>query len=318
MAAGVLGYTIRRLLWAIPVLFAISVIVFVILRLAPTDPVEAILGRNAYQEDVARQLRKKYGYDDPLPVQYVKYMRNLLQGDLGLSINHQDFTASEVIWPKIWTSTQINFFALVITFSLGIPIGIYAAMARGTFVDPLVISTWLVFDAIPTFVMAPIAIYFFATELGLVGLTWKGVYSTNIILPVLIIALPGVAGVARLMRASVIGVLGEDYIRTARAKGLRERTVVITHITRNALLPMITVIGLSLPGITGGALFVELFFGIPGIGREALQAALTPDYDVILAIVLFGSTLFVLANIMVDVIYGFIDPRVRVGASREV
>jgi len=316
MAAGVLGYTIRRLLWAVPVLFSISVIVFVILRLAPNDPVDTILGRNAYQEDVANRLREKYGYDDPLPVQYWKYMSNLFRGDLGLSVQHQDFTASEIIWPKIWTSTQINFFALVLTFGIGIPVGIYAALARGTFVDPLVISWWLLLDAIPTFVMAPIAIYVFATELGLVGLTWEGVYSPNIILPVLIIALPGVAGVARLMRASVIGVIGEDYVRTARAKGLRERTVVITHITRNALLPMITVIGLSLPGITSGALFVELFFGIPGIGREALQAALTPDYDVILAIVLFGSTLFVLANILVDVVYGFIDPRVLVGAER--
>jgi ABC-type dipeptide/oligopeptide/nickel transport system permease component len=316
MGTGVLGYTIRRVLWAIPVLFAISVIVFLILRLAPNDPVDSILGRNAYQEDVANRLREKYGYDDPLPVQYVKYMQNLLQGDLGLSVNHQSFTASEVIWPKIWTSTQINFFALLIMFGLGIPIGVYAAMARGTFVDPLVISTWLLLDAIPTFVMAPIAIYFFATELGLVGLTWEGVYSPNIILPVLIIALPGVAGIARFMRASVIAVLGEDYVRTARAKGLRESTVIVTHITRNALLPMITVIGLSLPGITGGALFVELFFGIPGIGREALSAATTPDYDVILAIVLFGSTLFVLANIAVDVVYGVIDPRVRIGAGR--
>ena len=316
MASGVLGYTIRRLLWAIPVLFAISVIVFLILRLAPTDPVDAILGRNAYQEEVADRLREKYGYDDPLPVQYYKYMRNLLRGDLGLSVNHQDFTAGEVIWPKIWVSTQINFWALLIVFLLGMPIGIYAALARGTFVDPLTISSWLLLEAIPTFVMAPIAIWFFAIYLGIVGLSWEGVYSPNIILPILLIALPGVAGVARLMRASVIGVLGEDYIRSARAKGLRESTVVFTHITRNALLPMITVIGLALPGMVSGALFIELFFGIPGIGREALAAATTPDYDVLLAIVLFGSTLFVIANIAVDVVYGFIDPRIRIGEGR--
>jgi ABC-type dipeptide/oligopeptide/nickel transport system permease component len=316
VAAGLLGYAIRRLLWAIPVLFAISVIVFTMLRLAPNDPVDAILGRNAYQEDVANRLREKYGYNDPLPIQYYKYMRNLLRGDLGLSTRHQDFTASEVIWPKIWVSTQINFVALIMTFAIGIPMGVYAALARGTFVDPLVIVSWLLVDAIPTFVIAPIAIWFFAIYLGVINLSWEGVYSPNIILPILIIALPGVAGVARLMRASVIGVLGEDYIRTARAKGLRESTVIVTHITRNALLPMITVIGLSLPGITGGALFVELFFGIPGIGREALAAATTPDYDVILAIVLFGSTLFVLANILVDLVYGVIDPRVRIGAGR--
>jgi ABC-type dipeptide/oligopeptide/nickel transport system permease component len=136
------------------------------------------------------------------------------------------------------------------------------------------------------------------------------------IVPILLMSLPGVAGVARFMRASVIGVLGDDYIRTARAKGLKERTVVLTHITRNAMLPMITVIGLSLPGITAGSIFVETGFGIPGIARESLAAALAPDYDVVLALVLFGATLFVLANVAIDVMYGFIDPRVRVGAGR--
>ncbi|MCA9830685.1 MAG: ABC transporter permease [Dehalococcoidia bacterium] len=316
MGSGVLGYTLRRVLWAVPVLFVISVMVFYMLRLAPNDPVDAILGRNAYQEDVANRLREKYGYDDPIYVQYWKYMKNLAQGDLGLSTQHQDFTAGEVIWPKIWTSTQLNMFALVIVFGLGIPVGVYAALARGTFLDPLAIGGWLLLDAIPTFVMAPILIWLFATQLGVVGLTWEGPYSTNAILPILIISLPGVAGVARLMRASVISVIGEDYVRTARAKGLKESTVIITHITRNALLPMVTVIGLSLPGLTSGSLFVELFFGIPGIGRESLAAATTPDYDVILAIVLFGSVLFVGANILVDVLYGFIDPRVRIGAGR--
>jgi ABC-type dipeptide/oligopeptide/nickel transport system permease component len=315
--AGVLGYTIRRLLWAIPVLFAISVIVFTILRLAPTDPVDSILGtRFGHDEELADRLRDKYGYDDPLPVQYLKYMQNLFRGDLGLSVNHQAFTAQEVIFPKIWTSTQLNLMALLISFGLGIPVGIYAALARGTFVDPLTIGGWLLLDAIPTFVSAPILIYFFATRWDLVGLSWEGVYSTNIILPVLIMSLPAVAGIARLMRASILSVIGEDYVRTARAKGLRETTVVFTHVTRNALLPMITVIGLALPGLISGSLFVELFFGIPGIGRESLNAALTPDYDVILAIVLFGSVLFVLANIAIDILYGFIDPRVRIGAGR--
>jgi ABC-type dipeptide/oligopeptide/nickel transport system permease component len=130
------------------------------------------------------------------------------------------------------------------------------------------------------------------------------------------LSLPGVAGVARFMRASVIGVIGEDYVRTARAKGLRERTVVITHITRNALLPLITVIGLSLPGIAGGSLFIEQLFGIPGIGRESLEAVLAPDFDVILFLVLFSSFLFVMANVFIDVAYAFIDPRVRLGATR--
>ena len=315
MGTGLAGYIIRRLLWAVPVLFLISITVFAMLRLAPGSPIDAILGQR-YTEEQAAVLRDKYGYDDPLPIQYVKYVGNLAQGDLGVSTRHRDFTASEIIWPKVWISTQIGFIALIIVFGLGIPVGIYAAMARGTFIDPLTISFWLAIEAVPTFVLATLASWFFALKLGIVDLGYEGVWSPNMIVPIMVMTLPGVAGVARFMRASVIGVLGEDYIRTARAKGLKEQTVVITHITRNALLPMITVIGLSLPGITAGSLFVEVGFGIPGIANESLQAVLAPDYDVVLALVLFGATLFVLANVAIDILYGFIDPRVRVGAGR--
>lgn len=315
MGPGLFGYTVRRLLWAIPVLFAISVIVFWILRLAPGDPVDTILGRH-YDEERAAVLRDKYGYDEPIYVQYVRYMDNLFHGDLGVSTRHQDFTVSEVVWPKIQVSTQLGAMALFITFALGIPVGVYAALARGTFLDPLTISFWLALDAVPVFVAIPILQYVFAVKLEWVRLGWEGVWSPNIIMPVLIMSLPGVAGVARFMRASVVSVMHEDYVRTARAKGLKERTVIITHITRNALLPMITVIGLSLPGITAGALFTEQYFGIPGIARESLAAITAPDYDVILALVLFGSTLFVLANVLIDISYAIIDPRVRVGSRR--
>lgn len=315
MGPGLTGYIIRRMLWAIPVLFLISIIVFFMMRLAPGDPVDAILGQR-YQEEQARVLKEKYGYDKPVFVQYIKYMENLAHGDLGVSTRHRDFTASEVILPKVWVSAQLGFVALLITFGVGIPVGIYAALARGTFIDPLTIAFWLALEAIPVYVLATLAAWFFAVKLGLVDLGYRGVWSANMIVPIMVMSLPGVAGIARFMRASVISVLGEDYIRTARAKGLRERTIVISHITRNALLPMVTVIGLSLPGIAGGSIFIETSFGIPGIARESLAAVLAPDYDVILALVLFGSTLFVIANVAIDIIYGFIDPRIRVGSSR--
>ncbi|MEX2080279.1 MAG: ABC transporter permease, partial [Dehalococcoidia bacterium] len=238
------------------------------------------------------------------------------RGDLGVSTRHQDFSVSEVVVPKIWVSARIGAMALIITFVVGIPAGVYAALGRGTFLDPLTIGFWLALDAVPAFVAIPILINIFAARLGIVELGWEGVWSVNIILPVLIMSLPGVAGVARFMRASIIGVMGEDYVRTARAKGLRERTVIVSHITRNAMLPMITVVGLSLPGIAAGSLFVEQFFGIPGIAREAYAAILAPDYDVILALVLFGSTMFVIANILIDITYAFIDPRIKVGSAR--
>ena len=315
MGPGLVGYIVRRVLWAIPVLFVISVIVFAMLRLAPGDPVDHILGQR-YDPEIAARLRSKYGYDEPIYVQYVKYVENLAHGDLGVSTLHTDFTASDVVLPKVWVSTQIGIIAIIITFSLGIPIGVYAALARGTFLDPLTISFWLALDAIPAFVLTTLCTWLFALKLGLVGVSYQGVYSTHMILPVLIIALPGVAGVARYMRASVVSVVGEDYIRTARAKGLKERTVVMSHIARNAMLPMITVIGLSLPALATGSLFVEEAFGIPGIARESLSAATAPDYDVILALVLLGSCLFVAANVIIDIAYAYVDPRVRLGESR--
>ena len=315
MSAGLVGYIIRRVLWAIPVMFVISVGVFYMLRLAPGDPVDTLLGQR-YDPDVAERLKAKYGYDRPIHVQYVKYMNNLIKGDLGVSTRHQDFTVADVIVPKIWVSTRLGFMALMIVFAIGIPVGLWAALARGSYLDPLLIGSWLLIDAIPIFVLITFAQYILAVELGWVSVRWEGLASPNIILPVLLMSLPGVAGVARLMRASVIQVLGEDYVRTARAKGLRERTVVISYVARNALLPVVTVIGLSLPGIAAGSLFIELLFGIPGIGNEAFQAVLAPDYDLILGLVLFSSFLFVMANLVVDIAYAFIDPRIRLGETR--
>ena len=315
MSQGLAGYLIRRLLWAVPVLIAVSMLVFLVLRFAPGDPVDTLLG-NRYDEELAERLRAKYGYDQPIHIQYVRYVQNLLRGDLGISTAHGDFSVAEVIAPKIRVSAGMGAMAVALSFALGIPVGIFAALRRGALLDPLSIGFWLLLSAIPIFVATPVAQWLFAIRLGWINLGYEGVLHPNIILPVLLISLPGVAGVARLMRASIIQVMGEDYIRTARAKGLHGRTVAVRHITRNALLPMITVNGLSLPDIFAGALFVELFFGIPGIGREFLAAVRAPDFDVVLALVLFLSTLFVLANIAIDIAYGFIDPRVRVGATR--
>lgn len=315
MSQGLAGYVIRRLLWTAPVIVAISILVFLLLRLAPQDPIDSLLGQR-YDEEIAERLRQKYGYDRPLHIQYLKYVQNLFQGDLGVSTQHGDFSVAEVVIPKIRVSAGLNIMAMILIFGLGIPVGVYAALVRGSFLDPLVIGFWLFIDAVPIFVSGVVAPWLFALQLGWVDLTYEGVLHPNIILPVFVMALPGVAGVARLMRASVIQVSTEEYVRTARAKGLRERTVVVTHVVRNALLPMITVIGLALPGLFAGSLFVELLFGIPGIGREALQAARGFDFDVVLGLVLFGSILFVLANILIDIAYGFIDPRIRITATR--
>lgn len=315
MSQGLAGYIIRRLLWAVPVIVAVSIILFVVLRLAPLDPIDSLLGVR-YDEEIAERLREKYGYDQPIHIQYVKYFQNLFQGDLGVSTRRLDFSVEEVVIPKVKVSAPMGAMALVLAYLLGIPIGIYAAVKRGTARDPLTIGSWLLIDAIPIFVIAVWAMWFLALKVSLIDLSYRGVFHENIILPVLLMSFPGVAGVARFMRASMVQVVYEDYVRTARAKGLRERTVVISHIARNAFLPMITSIGLSLPAIFTGSLFIELIFGIPGIAREMLDAIFVPDYDVVIGFGLFTFSLFVLANILVDITYGFIDPRVRVEAER--
>ena len=315
MSQGLAGYIIRRLLWAVPVIFAVSIILFVVLRLAPLDPIDSLLGVR-YDEEIADRLREKYGYDQPLHIQYIKYFENLFQGDLGVSTRRLDFSVQEVVIPKVRVSAPIGAMALVLAYLLGIPIGIYAASVRGTYKDPLTIGSWLLIDAIPIFVVAVWAMWLLTLQLGWIDIAYKGVFHENIVLPVLLMSFPGVAGVARFMRASMVQVIYEDYVRTARAKGLRERTVITAHIARNAFLPMITSIGLSLPAIFTGSLFIELIFGIPGIAREMLDAIFVPDYDVVIGFSLFTFSLFVLANILIDITYGFIDPRVRVEAER--
>lgn len=315
MSQGLAGYIIRRLLWAVPVIFAVSIILFVVLRLAPLDPIDSLLGVR-YDEEIADRLREKYGYDEPLHIQYIKYFENLFKGDLGVSTRRLDFSVQEVVIPKVQVSAPIGAMALVLAYLLGIPIGIYAASVRGTYKDPLTIGSWLFIDAIPIFVIAVWAMWFLALKVGWIDIAYEGVFHENIVLPVLLMSFPGVAGVARFMRASMVQVIYEDYVRTARAKGLRERTVVTAHIARNAFLPMITSIGLSLPAIFTGSLFIELIFGIPGIAREMLDAIFVPDYDVVIGFSLFTFSLFVLANILIDITYGFIDPRVRVEAER--
>lgn len=310
MGPGLAGYIIRRLLWAVPVLFLISITVFAMLRLAPGSPIDAILGQR-YTEEQAEVLRDKYGYDDPLPIQYVKYVGNLAQGDLGVSTRHRDFTASEIIWPKVWISTQIGFIALIIVFGLGIPVGIYAAMARGTFIDPLTISFWLAIEAVPTFVLATLASWFFALKLGIVDLGYEGVWSPNMIVPIMVMTLPGVAGVARFMRASVIGVLGEDYIRTARAKGVQEFSIVLHHAMRNAMVPVLTVLGPILAGLITGSFVIEQYFAIPGVGRAFVEAVGARDYGIIMGMTLLYATLIAVLNLAVDVSYAVANPRIR-------
>jgi peptide/nickel transport system permease protein len=323
---GLLGYAIRRLLWVPVILFAVSFIAFTITRFGPGDPV-AVLSPNYHDPAAFARVRQERGLDKPFYEQYEIYMKRLLtKGDFGESVTiYRGVPVWQIIWPRILVSLQPGIVALVIGFSVGITVGIFAALKQGTWMDPFAIGSFLFFQSIPVLVSLPFLVLLFVVKLGwLPAVGWGGpkvdvgpqeielgILTTHIILPALALSLPSVAGVARLVRATTLSVLGEDYVRTARAKGLPEFQVVTRHVARNALLPLVTVVGLSLSTLLEGSFFVETILGIPGIGRLGFQAATSRDYDVILALVLILAAAFVFANIVTDITYTFIDPRVR-------
>jgi ABC-type dipeptide/oligopeptide/nickel transport system permease component len=230
-----------------------------------------------------------------------------------------------VIFPRLWVTVQINVLVLVFTWLIGIPLGTWAALKRGTWLDPLSIGMFLLLSSVPVLVAVPVLQWLLVLKLGLLpsggwsdahyfGIAF-GMFSAKAILPVLVLTLSGVAGLARYMRSQVLDVLDQDFVRTAYAKGLRAEVVVFRHVVRNAMLPIVTIFGFELAGLIAGSIFVETLLGIPGIGRLFYDSVGTRDYDTITAIVLLGSTLFVLAMLVVDIAYGFIDPRVRLGGS---
>jgi len=308
---GLLPYVLRRLLWAPLILFAVSFITFMAARFGPGDPVSIAAGQ--YRDpEVLERVRHEKGLDKNPLDQYRIYIWNVLHGDMGESYKSGNRSVSEIIFPKMWISSQLGLVALIITFGIGIPVGTLAALRQGTWVDPAAISTFLFFQSVPVLVTVPVMLLVFVLKLHwFPAAGWQGIFDKHIVIPALALSLPGIAGVARLMRAMTLDVLKEDYVRTARAKGLREFTVVSRHVARNALLPMTTIIGISLVTLLEGAFFTETLMGIPGIGRLYLDSVTSRDYDVILGLALVLATAFIVAFIVIDIAYTFIDPRVR-------
>jgi len=319
---GILPFVVRRLMWAPFVLLAVSLATFALGRFGPGDPVETLQGQY-HNPEVVERIRHERGLDDPFFVQYGNYMWDVLHGDLGTSFTYLGVPVEDIIFDKMWVTIQYNLVALVIIFAVGIPVGIWAALRQGTWQDPLAIGVFLFFRSVPVLVVIPILQFIFALKLGwLPSSGWVerdilgmkiGIFDKRVIMPILALSLPGIAGVARLMRAQTLEVLDADFVRTARAKGLREVVVISRHVARNALLPMTTIVGFALVGLLGGSLFVETLFGIPGIGQFIWKAVFNQDYDVIMAGTLITATAFIVANLLTDITYGFIDPRVRLG-----
>ena len=306
-----LVYILRRLLWTPVLLLLAAFFVFFMGTVAPGDPAELRLGNRATPERVDR-LREQLGLNDPLPIRYMRFIGNALKGDLGESYVFQGKTVTSLIGPRLLVSLQLNIAASIVALSVGLPLGFYAAKRQGTKTDPAILISMLILYAMPVFFTAPFLILFFAVKLHWVPASgWNGMFSTQAILPALTIGIPGAAIFVRHMRASTLEVIGQEYIRTARAKGMSNFVINYRHVARNALLPILTLLGFTLAGIFGGSLIVELIYGIPGVSRLSLDAIFQPDFPVLTAFVLLGSLMLVLANLVIDIAYTIIDPRIR-------
>lgn len=304
-----LSYTLRRLLGAIPTLFLIVTISFFIMRLTPGGPFDR---ERPIPPEIEKNLLAAYDLDKPLLVQYFKYMGDILQGDFGPSFKIHDFTVAELIAVNLPASIKLGGYALILSVLIGIPLGSIAALRQNSWVDYSVMGVAMTGIAVPNFVVAPILTLVLGVYLGLLPVgSWGGGAFRNMILPTVSLALPQIAFIARLMRGSMVEVLRSNYIRTARAKGLTERIVLSRHAIKAALLPVVSYLGPAAAGLMTGSVVIETIFQIPGIGRYFISSALNRDYTLVMGVVITYGAAVILFNLVVDLIYGVLDPKVR-------
>ena len=305
-----LTYVLRRLLMLLPVLLGVTFLTFAIARATPGDPARLMLGVHATPERIA-ELREHMGLSDPLLVQYVRYVWGAAHGDLGKSFRGQTPVMQEIL-DRFPSTMELTVAAMLTAIVGGILLGVIAATAKRRAVDGAAMATALLGISIPNFWLAIILIIIFGINLKWVSVT-GGQGLRDLVLPSFCLALGPLATVARLTRSCILEVVREDYVRTAWAKGLRDWAVTTRHVLRNALIPVVTVIGLQFASLLGGTVFIESVFARPGIGRFAVNAILMRDYPQIQGTVLFVATIYVLVNLGVDLLYAFLDPRIRYG-----
>jgi peptide/nickel transport system permease protein len=304
-------YIIRRLLWFPFLLLIISFLTFALGYYGPGDPVQQRLGQRQNPETAAR-IRAELGLDRPFAVQYVDYVSRAARGDFGESFPlFPGKPVGELIGRGMWVSVRLNLAALLVGAVVGIPLGIIAALFRNSILDYLAMAGAVAGISFPSFFIGPVLMWIFVAQLRLVSVGWDGLFSTKAILPVFVLSLGPIAVFARQTRANLAEVLDADFVRTARAKGLHEQTVIIVHALRNAMIPLLTIVGLMVGGLVSGALITERIFGIPGIGRLGVDAFFARDYPIIMALTLIVAVAYAVTNLLVDILYSFVDPRIR-------
>jgi peptide/nickel transport system permease protein len=327
-----LGYALRRLILAIPLLIGITFVSFLVIHLAPGEPVENQAGESSTQSDakLRERLREIYGLDKPLHVQYWNWVTRLARLDFGRSFSPDARPVLQKIGERLPITLLLNIVELMIIVTLAIPIGVLSATRQYSTFDKITTVFVFVGFATPDFWLALMLMILFGVQLGwlpISGLrspTWEYLafwrqqwdFVAHLALPILVATFGGLAGFSRYMRQSMLEVVRQDYIQSARAKGLPERVVIGKHALRNALLPIVTVLGLSLPGLIGGSVIVESIFAIPGMGQLMVQAVFERDYPVIMGNLVIVATLTLVANLIADITYSLVDPRIRVAARR--
>ncbi len=299
----------KRLLEAIPTLFVLVTISFFMMRLAPGSPFTSERG---YPPEVMANIEAKYHLNEPLTTQYLSYWKSLAQGDLGPSFKYKDYSVNELLAQAFPVSIKLGLYAFALALILGVTFGVIAALRQNSWLDYLLMSFSMTGVVIPSFVTAPILILLFAVNLRwLPGGGWNNGAFNNMILPTVALALVYLAGIARIMRGSMIEVMNSQFIRTARAKGLPLRVIVWKHALRPALLPVISYLGPAFVGIITGSIVIETIFGLPGIGQLFVNGALNRDYGMVLSLTILMGILTIAFNAVVDVLYAVIDPKIR-------
>jgi len=306
-------YVVRRMVWLPFLMLVASLIVFTLGRFGPGDPVMIIMG-NKYDPDsiAAKNIRHELGLDRPFHVQYSDYMWGFVRGDFGESTRFRGQSVRNIILPKMWVSAQLALVSTVIVVFIGLPLGFFIAHRQGSWIDPTIVSLSVILMSIPVMVTVPALLWVLCLKVDLIRCSgWGGILDLRIVVPVISSGLFAIAPMLRLMRASTLDVMGQDFVRTAYSKGLSQAMVDYRHILKNALIPIVTVLAFSIAGLLSGSFITETIMGIPGIGRFVVESVFNRDYPVIMAVTMIGAAAFGLSTLLADLAYAFIDPRIR-------
>ncbi|HET9661666.1 MAG TPA: nickel ABC transporter permease [Thermomicrobiales bacterium] len=302
-------YILRRCVQAIPVLFGITIFTFLIAHLVPGDPVQAFAGDKQLSPELAAQIRQQYGLDKPLWQQYLTYMDDLVHGDMGAGL-HNKRPVTDTIREAVGPTLQLTLAGLVVALTIGITFGVLAAIYHNTWIDSAAMVVALLGVSLPVFYLGLIMLFIFSFRLSWFPSSGSDGWR-SLVLPAVTIGIASSAYIARLVRSSMLEVLHQDYTQTARAKGLAERSVIVRHALKNALIPTVTYFGIQLAGLLTGAVVIETVFSRPGLGRVAITAIGNRDYPLIQGTVLVTAVIYLAVSLVVDLSYGFLDPRIR-------